>query len=574
MSIKNHKFVILDELQEQLEVVQNGVKPESFTQSIITGIQNTPSSLVQRSANTSSNLFTTFQLSPQARTINCLDSSFIDLEFDVSFSIITGANAGANETIPMWFGFRDTSSCINQIQLLIENSAIWTTTYHHEESVLVMNALPESEIAGNNQYASIDKMKRGLESSMQLCYFPLVSGSSTHNQTVHFKITVDVSRLDPIISNMHFVSTHYGNLKLKLFFNNLIQSLFFCPAYNLINAAAAFAANTNIKTSDGLYWSFYPFSKFYSGQLIQTTTMPVYIYNTNAHTFTLYNNTITFRDTAGVDFLRFNEANMCQCNLDMYDDEYNAFSQYIESQGSIIIPTQTFSTNLFNNSTINANVNDTLNTGFTATVNGYNLNSLHVWLHPRSSNCYFINPRLSNYQLILDGRPLNPVPYNNIGGRAFTDNVQAIIDIDHDEINHDFIRSMSYGLEFNGASTLGANIQNGYIMNMSSVHSVAASNNGAVANPATLSYNFATNYPDAFHSGACTLEFSNKQAMVRLTGSINNATSTQYPYEITLKDESCDIGLSAFCDCCIILNYDSTREKCFSGSMSWANPVK
>ena len=161
-----------------------------------------------------------------------------------------------------------------------------------------------------------------------------------------------------------------------------------------------------------------------------------------------------------------------------------------------------------------------------------------------------------------------------INGRAFTDNIQAIIDIDHEEINHDFVRSMSYGLTFNGASSFGVNEKNGYILDMNTVYKISAANNGALSNPASLCYNFSTNYKDAFHSGACVLEFSNKQAMVRLTGSINNASGNTYPYEITLKDEPCDIGLSAFCDCCVILNYDKIREKCFSGSLSWADPIK
>ena len=261
MSIKNHHFVILDEMQEQLESVKSGVKPESFRQSIITGTQNNPSALVQKSALTSGNLYITYPLSPIAGDINCLDSAFIEDEFDLEFDIVTSAGVDADaKYLPMYFGMKQTDGTNDQLQLLLENSAIWSTVYHHEEANIIYNSLPESEIAGNNQYASIEKMKLGLESPMKLCYFPLVPSGTVHPQKIHFKYTVDISRLDPIISNMHFVSDDYGNIQLKRFFNKIIQSLSFCPAYNLINASdAAPAAKKNFSTPTTNYWSFYSF---------------------------------------------------------------------------------------------------------------------------------------------------------------------------------------------------------------------------------------------------------------------------------------------------------------------------
>lgn len=589
MSIKDHHFVILDSMQEQLESVKSGVKPESFRQSIITGTQNVPSSLTQRSALTSSNLYVTYPLSPISGDINCLDSSFIEDEFNLEFDIKTKNAVPKDLLLPMLFGMRQTDLTNDQLQLLLENSAIWSTTFHHEEANIIYNSLPETEIAGNNQYASIDKMKAGLESPMMLCYFKLLNGATVHPQKIHFKYTVDVSRLDPLISNMHFVSDHFGNLKIKRFFNNIIQGLSFCPAYNLVNLSTAssydLSKTINNSSAETNIWSFYSFSKYYNNTL-DPAEIPMYVFD--GAVFNLLNTvpgggvdqTITFTDpsTAGSNFFKMTNSNMCQCNLDLYEDELNAFNEYVKQQGAIIIPSQTFATNIFNNSPIEKSAADQLNLGYTATLSGYNINSVHVWAHPRLTNSHFINLRLSNYQLLLNGRPLNPIPYESLAGRTFTDNIQALNDLDHEEINHDFVRSMSWGLTFPGSDKIaaGAKEQNGYILDMSKVYPRAALNAANVSNPATLTYNFATNMPDAFHSGACTLEYSNREAMIRLTGNINNAVSAAgtYPQELTIRNDSADIGVSALCDVCIVLSYDPVREKAFNGTLSWADPVK
>ena len=132
-----HKFVVIDEIMNQLEAAKSGIVPGSVTQAVVSGIQNVPANIKQHTiGGASSTSYTTFPLSPIVKNC-CLDKTYLNLEFDVNFTIAGDTTSATGEyIIPYYIGFRDNSSLFNQIQILIENSAIWTTTYQREESVL------------------------------------------------------------------------------------------------------------------------------------------------------------------------------------------------------------------------------------------------------------------------------------------------------------------------------------------------------------------------------------------------------------------------------------------------------
>ena len=224
----SHKFVVIDEIMNQLEAAKSGIVPGSVTQAVVSGIQNVPANIKQHTiGGASSTSYTTFPLSPIVKNC-CLDKTYLNLEFDVNFTLQAGTDHKNNTyKIPYYIGFRDNSSLFNQIQILIENSAIWTTTYQREESVLSYNSLPETEIRGNNQYSSIEKMREGKYSPMKRVIATgqaaevestQENGLLTIPQTVHFKCTVDINRLTPLLSNLHYTTPHMGNLRLKVFF--------------------------------------------------------------------------------------------------------------------------------------------------------------------------------------------------------------------------------------------------------------------------------------------------------------------------------------------------------------------
>ncbi len=579
-----HKFVVIDEIMKQLEAAKSGIVPGSVTQAVVSGIQNVPSNIKQHTiGGASSTSYTTFPLSPIVKNC-CLDKSYLNLEFDVNFTLSADTTSAEGVyLIPYYIGFRDNSSLFNQIQILIENSAIWTTTYQREESVLSYNSLPETEIRGNNQYSSIEKMREGKYSPMKriITKATAIGNKISKEETVHFKCTVDINRLTPLLSNLHYTTPHMGNLRLKVFFQEFEKCMFICPDYNYIVKAKDFTTQPIYNQ----YWQFYPLYLFTGPNEVLNTQIPFYAIFKINDTATEVNveqlNKVKISNPdAGKDFMTFagsegGVAEIVQTCFDIKDEEYQRLSDYFASLGSVIIPSQTWSTNVFNNSTITGSASSRYPASQIGNIGGYNIDFISVWSHPTLSTVCFNKEFQTDVQLILDGRPINALPYSYINDKAVVDMTQAIIDTDHEEINHDFISSLTL---FNETDT------SGYINNTLNIMYgdgtlTKSINKNYISNPNTYALNFSTNLPDAFHSGACILENSNRQAVVRFnansaidSNSANFVNTDKFPMIITHKNTDIVSGFSSFCDCCIVLTYDPARGTCFDGQLSWAAP--
>lgn len=609
MSIEK-KFVVIDEIMDQLEAAKSGVVPGSVTQSVVSGIQNVPSNIVQSTiSGASASAYTTFPLSPIVKNC-CLDKTYLNFEYDINYALMISMEEAVDDgdviSIPYWFGLRDTASQFNQIQILIENTSIWNTVYQREESVVAYNALPETEIRGNNQYASIEKMKEAKYSPMKrvIATFEYDDfDAATHkigvkNINMHMKCTVDLNRITPLLSNLHYTTAHMGNLRLKVFFQEFAKCLFFCPDYGY-KAFRATSLSTANQYSDSAvsaainaamfqpdmnqYWSFYPFN-VYATNPIMYNQIPFYCLYTDSNDVTTmklvqsvtFNNPIA-ENNKRPDFMTFANggiAEIVQTNFEIKKEEYDRLTNYFASTGSIIIPTQTWSTSVFNNSALDAS-NTQWNTSMVGNVGGYNINFISVFFHPSAQSTYFNNEFLQNFQLILDGRPVNAIPYEYVNDKCIVDMTQAIIDTDHEEINHSYMDSLTF---LNMSDTRDyINMDANTIFGSGSVTSSIDIH--ALRNPGTCCYNFSTNLPDAFHSGACILENSNRQAVVRLISSnakTSNSSFTtnrdKFPVYINSQNTSTICGFTCFCDACIVLNFDASRNTCFDGSLSWSAP--
>lgn len=605
MSIEK-KFVVIDEIMDQLEAAKSGVVPGSVSQSVVSGIQNVPSSIVQGKAGggSSASCYTTFPLSPIVKNC-CLDKTYLNFEFDVNyrFGVELAANAVTNEiyAVPFWFGLRDTASMFNQIQVLIENTTIWSTVYQREESVVAYNALPETEIRGNNQYSSIEKMMNATYSPMKRViakFTGVANGAKAGDGTInngtktgsldvnmHFKCTVDLNRLTPLLSNLHYTTPHMGNLRLKVFLQEFEKCLFFCPdyGYRTFNKAVANnATDINAATAQPLqnqYWSFYPLNHNFGEDIPRSKIPFYYIDETNKKLNLLakvkFENT---DDVANKPFMTFNNggiAEIVQTNFEIKKEEYERLTNYFASTGSVIIPTQTWSTSVFNSSDLKPSK---FPNSMVGNVGGYNINFITLFFHSSKAPCYFNNEYLTNFQLILDGRPINAIPYEYMNDKCVVDMTQAVIDTDHEEINHSFMDSLTFLNETDDKNYISDNPHALYGTGALD----SSINKASLRNPGTCMYNFSTNLPDAFHSGACILENSNRQAVIRLTAS--SATDDNpnfksdreaFPYFINHSlnnEESTVAGFTCFCDACIVLNFDASRNKCFDGQLSWASP--
>lgn len=577
------KFVVVDEILEMLEAAKSGVVPGSVEQCVVSGVQNVPANIIQHGEAAGGGCYTTFPLSPIMKNC-CLDKTYLNLEFDVNF-IILAEGLTDNDIIPLYVGFRDTANIFNQVQILIENSALITTTYQREESSQAYNALPETEVRGNNQYASIQKMKEGKYCPMKRILAKIVGGVS--DITIHYKLTVDINRLMPILSNIHFTTPHFGNLKLKVWLQRIQEAMFVCPDYgyyhhNNITGTNADAINAGcVQPLQNQYWCFYPFTMFTQSGGISSNIVPFYAYNATSNTGIKLATSFNIAYPENKDFMTFNGgvAEIVQTCFDIKEDEYQRLSDYFASTNSIIIPTQTFESGVFNNSGITAG-SQWIATQI-GTIGGYNVNSIGVWAHPNGAATALQKEFLQNTQLLLDGRPINSLPYSYINDKAVVDCTQAIIDTDHEEINQDYIESLTCFNLTDDANYVNEPLSTTYGDGKltSSIH------RSYIANPNTFCLNFATNLPDAFHSGACILENSNRNGVLRLNSTSASDTvanlqtnDNKFPYVMTHRNidtagyQSTVVGYTVFCDCCLVLTYDAARGTCYDGQLSWAAP--
>lgn len=597
----NHKFVVIDEILEQLEAAKSGVVPGSVVQAVVSGIQNVPTNIVQaKIGGSSSTAYTTFPLSPIVKNC-CLDKTYLNLEFDVNLAFqynINDSFDGKSIKIPIWIGLRDTSSMFNQLQVLIENSAIYTTTYHREESTLSYSSLPETEIRGNNQYASIEKMKKCKYCPMKRIViestYTKPAGTvttKTENITIHFKTTVDINRLTPLLSNLHWTTPHMGNLRLKVFFQEFEKALFFCPDYGYISniqvpSTATIDALRPLINLSGYpynlqYWQFYPLNEFFDVDITNDVIPFFALYNEDNNNKPILLDKCSFTNpTNNTNFLDFSNggiAEIVQTCFDIRDEEYQRLSEHFASIGSVIIPTQTWQSNVFNNSTIPSG--SSYPTSQIGTVGGYNINFIEVWNHPVTSPCAMNKEFLQNIQLILDGRPINALPYSYINDKAIVDITQAVIDTDHEEICQDYISSLSFGNNNDENTYMDEPLSTTYTFD-TNIESQTRTclNRATLENPNLCPLAFSTNLPDAFHSGACTLESTNRQGVIRFNATEvkDNIKSGRDHFPLYIDHNNArlgtTVGFSAFCDCCIVLAYDASRGRCYEGQLSWAAP--
>lgn len=563
----SHKFVIMDEIMAQLESAKSGLIPSSVKQSIVSGIQNVPTAIKQPTVNGASGAaYTTFPLSPIIDNC-CIDKTYLNLEFDVSFKVKTEGASGCQ--VPFFIGFRDTASLFNQIQFLIEGSVIWQTVYQREESVLAYNSLPETEIRGNNQYASIDKMRNNTYCPMKRVVLDCSTSEFDGNVTIHFKVTTDINRLSPIFSNLHFTTQHMGNLRLKVYLQEFAKCLFFCPDYGYSSSWKQ-GDNAVTLTPDMVqYWQFYSFNEWF-GQTIVTAKIPFFAYKSGNEPVIKQITSIKFENPTDLDFMTFANglAEIVQTNFAIKDEEYKRLSDYIAGLGSVIIPTNVWSTNVFNNSIITGH---SIPGSMIGNVSGYNIDSISVWFHPTQSPCSFCKEFLKGTQLLLEGRPVNPIPYDNYGDKFVTDMTQALVDTDCEEINKDYMSSITV-FNFDGQHFYD---DTKYVAPSKRYGAGDKSINCSyLANPNSFCFNFSTNLPDAFHSGACILENTNKQSIIRFISSdAKNIESATFPIITNSKtSDSITAGFSCLCDACIVLSYDAARGTCFGGQLSWAAP--
>lgn len=609
------KFVVVDAIENQTEAVKSGVVPDSVIQTVQSGVETVPTSIIQdRVGGSGGNSYTTLPLYPIVANC-CIDKSFVHTRFEQNYKMKITFNApGADKTVyvPFWYGDDDTALLPNQVQMLIDGKTIYSTTYQREEAVLSKNSLPEIVVRGCDRYSTLDKLRQGIKDQpMKRILAKFNVGAADTEKEIDIKVifdqSIDLNTINPLLSNMHYTTKHYGKLQLKLYFQQIERAMSFCPdGLFASNALAATAATTDTSAaslastnaalsailsqhgSAGQFYSFYSFSEHF-GKSIDSGLIKFPAFASDGSAFTV--KSVTFNNPSiGTPFFKMYICEMCQTNFDIKYEEYQRLESFYTSTGSVIIPTQQWMTTPFDSSPIQPTYNEEnnkyngtgWNTSYVGIGSGNNINLVGVWCHSSDSPSHFYTLPLTGVQLQINGVNINPVAYPYINSRAVTDFTQAIIDTDHEEINKDYQESLSF---FNICddpqykSTLsGTNLSmhDYYYINSDKLRA-----DPHLQNSNKFAMYFSTNLPDSFRTGKCVLEETVNSPNLRLiatrSGDFDSANDhaarqTMPLWYDNIYCSSSLLGFSLFCDYCIVLKYDSARGTCYDGLLSAAAP--
>lgn len=671
------QLVVLDELRDKLEMIDSDIIPETVSHPVVTGIENVPTSISSRDGTSYQATYTTFPLSPLNGRVNYIKDCFLNFSIDVSFTVFIGVNI----PVPIYLavGPRDTSSIFNQLQLMIDNNVIWNTTYHQIESAIDMAGLPASVVDHSNNYATIDKLLNYKDTPMKIIEIPegtymdnYNTGGETRSQCyrnykISYDFTIDLNRLCVPLSNIEFITSNMGNLRLRTYLNNFHESFYYFQLpqdYVKLDSSTSTTKPTNVSLKQIISQnSIAALNPISWGTVTETDTTHYTLSNSNflinpintIDTISINNNesqyntevNITYNGANSSDaiqsinallpiqfikhystnstnnFMQVTLAEICQTCFDLEESSWNKLCEYFGSIGKVILPIQAWSTNLFNNGTIDDS-NPYVSSTLLANVPGNNITDVVVTCCPSNAQSCIMNPYLSNIQALLDGKPLNNVPYDKVNNRAIQDFTNACVDTDREEINTDYLYSLQFPpLITNSSDGVAATVtrdKQQYFYNIGTdidfnYFAKYKSKNGMgmnyIKNPNLFMYIFETALPCSFHTGACVIENTNRQALFRLTSNGsqgNSAALAQRFYKtnnaaITITDDQNYIGVSAIstngsnlntsilypsmpnttnvnsqfnisclCDECIVLDYDSTLNTCTGGYISYAKP--
>lgn len=647
------QLIVLDSIKEKLEMINSDIIPGSETHITAEGTENTPTSIQSVTGSAYSGDFTTFPLKPLAGNVHYIKDSFLEFDIDVNFSMYIATNISS----PLYFyiGPRDTASIFKQLQLLFQNNAFWTSPYQRVESAICLAGLPASVVDHSNNYATIDKLLHFKDTPMKLVTIPAGNYKDWSydndaenrkkcniNVTLNYVFTIDLNRLCVPLSNIDFITENMGELQLKCYLGDFHESFFVMQVPNGFSGVGSQTANrvsysfvqNGLISLEPVRWGSCGVNMTGTDNNHETTfTMsnPTFFLQPAIFNINLTNSQIDvvggstnvgaggFVDVSNLTaldtycpvqfilhdsaiqtpFMKVQVGRICQTCFSINNESYAALHQYFQDSGAIILPIQTWFTNIFNNGTIDASnsIPTTLNTEITA----QNVTDVAVAVTPTTSPVCLLNPFMNNISLRVNGTPLNNPQYLKVDNRAIQDFTDACVDTDYDEINTDYMYSLQFPPLINVGTENRVNTAYQYTIDglteleyFSRMRSYLGNQIDYIKNPNLFMMIFQTALPCSFHTGLCVGTNAPRKIQTILTSSspskaelaarypsITNLIITNkqtdntqvyrtqdgkfdntkkdyhYSFPVATCNTTCQIVLSMLTDVCIVINYDS-----------------
>lgn len=608
------QLIVLDDIRDRLEMINSDIKPGSTIHPVEACTQNVASNVYSKDGTSYNGDFVTLSLSPLAGNVLNVDKTSIHTKFVLRPCIVvkntTGAEIPGSDTnvadaagslIRGELGPDSTSSIFSRVDFLIGGTSIFSTQFQQLESAIGVASLPADITEHSSMYSTIDKSIANKDSPAKLIELNVAKlGANKYavfNLELLYDLVIDVNRLMVALSDIHFITKNMGQITLRLYFNKAHEAWKFTHLPDGITSATNLGTSALVQRLP-VIWNTKTY-KIISGASSGTT-----LKNLELQFFTTYR---LLKDTTNTDppvfynsgrnFFDLLNCDICQECFTIEDESYEQLERFfIDNDNKVIIPVHVLSTTIFSNGSLSPLKGS--GTGYPPTLNAQvsnqNITKLFVSQYLTYNQSTILNPYFQSFTLYYNGVPINQKPYDKINQRAINDFTQTMLDTDAEEINNDYLASLSFNSRFlssnAGATDSAPNIigdkDNDYFQDKDvEKYLIWNGRNGyngkTIKLPHLCPLAFNTAVDGSFQTGLCV---NNQGAgvgtqQVRLVNTTpykdstwsSNISIDEYTIPNPLDDET-TTAITAFMDACIILQYDPIRHYCINGMLSYVKP--
>lgn len=607
------QLIVLDDIRDRLEMINSDIKPGSTIHPVEACTQNVASNVYSKDGTSYNGDFVTLSLSPLAGNVLNVDKTSIHTRFALRPCIVVhnpdGTNplpaaGNAGSLIRGDFGPDSTSSMFSRVDFLIGGTSIFSTQFQQLESAIGVASLPADITEHSSMYSTIDKSIANKDSPAKLLELNVAglaaNGYKVFNLNLNYELSVDVNRLMVALSDIHFITKNMGQITLRLYFSKIHESWKFTHLPDGITSSSNLGTSALVQRLP-VIWN----TKTYS--LISGFSSNTSLKNVDIQFFTTYRRAgaaattipTVAPDASSYNFFALQECEICQECFTIEDESYEQLERFfIDNDNKVIIPVHVLSTTIFSNGPLGplgsaGKFPSTLN----AQVSNQNITKLFVSQYLTYNQSTILNPYFQDFTLYYNGVPINQKPYEKINQRAINDFTQTMLDTDAEEINNDYLASLSFNSRYIQGAEPATNTDdkpfedkgnNQYFSNNDvKQYLLWNGNNGyngkTIKLPHLCPLAFNTAVDGSFQTGLCV----NNQGAGVGTQQVRLVNTTPYNSEAWREnivydniqytipnpvDDDTTTAITAFMDACIILQYDPIRHYCVNGMLSYVKP--
>lgn len=584
-------MLILDTIRNLTMAIDNDALPASREDPVTMGTDNIASTL----GSDSNTIFTTIPLRPLSQDVNFLAENYLTYNFNYSIDYIVESIDDDDDpnyvllnnkvlSQELGLGMISSSCTPSRIQLMLGNSIIWSNTYQRQEALATMASLPQNIVDNDPEYITPNKLKNGEigpGAKFKLEFHTRSDGKIIARVNVNTKYNNDLSHLTALLSNIYFLSSEMGDIKLRLYFEKMDSalSLFVFPPTGPVDFE-------NDPYFPGCTIENYPLKK------------PLeFLFNKSR--FKLIPSSFAWKAiNQGV--------TITQCNFRLQEGSKAALRNYIGQDNRLVFPTQTWSTVISNEQIAYNSGQGGINT---FQIPAYNIYLL-AFLFPFNGDfeTYYPNPLFSNINIQLNSKSINYQPYEYADSRLIKDTVQAFLNDDKNSANTCLLDSLRLSGSNDEYIAINPNAEPRdrvnsppnfkYPVNFADIYNKTSDTftfNHYLNRPNQFIIAKGLSPPNSFEKGYCVASQNPQSTQIRITYTQPQKRTT--PPSIGTVDYSSvfmgdNVNAPGFCgendltfstqrypayclalqDCCLVLGYNPSVNTCQTGEIVYMEP--